>query len=248
MDIILVAILIYQLYNLVKGTVAIRIFLGILTIYLLWKLVEAFKMEMLGEILGQFISLGVIALLIVFQQELRRFLLMIGNTDFLSSGKKGGLFKFLSGQEDVEETALQPIIDACSSMSKSKTGALIVLARRSDPEVFSTGGDDLDMKLSAIALKSIFFKNSPLHDGAAIIKDNRIKAARCILPISEREDIPVNYGLRHRSAMGITEHTDAIAVVVSEETGEISLVFNGKITANLNVHELGTTLKKMLGN
>ncbi len=243
-DIVLVAFLIFQLYNLVKGTVAIKIFVGILAIYLLWKLVEAFQMEMLGEILGQFIGVGVIALLIVFQQELRRFLLLIGTSGFLSKKNNQGIIKKIMGQEKGIELNIDAIVEACDRMSASKTGALIVVAKKSDPSFYSSSGDKLDATLSARMIESIFFKNSPLHDGAIIIANDRIKEARCVLPVTENTKFPSEYGMRHRSAVGISENTDAIAIVVSEQTGAIAVAQNGDLTTNMNSAALEKVLLK----
>lgn len=239
-DIILVAFLIYQLYKIVKGTVAIKIFAGILAIYLFWKLVEALKMELLSEILGQFIGVGVIALIIVFQQELRRFLILIGTTGFRSDLAKR-LFNWKTVKTELNISA---IVNACSSMSKSKTGALIALSRTSDLyQLFSTGGEEADSKLSSAMIESIFFKNSPLHDGAVIISGNRIRAARCVLPVSEKKDFPSHLGMRHRAAVGITENSDGLAIVVSEQNGNISFCKEGIMQAKISPEELATLLQ-----
>ncbi len=246
LDIVLVAFLIYQLYNLVRGTVAIKILIGIISIYLLWKLVEAFQMQMLGEILGQFIGVGVIALLIVFQQELRRFLLIIGDTDILKSRKRLGILKHLLGKEVADETDIQEVVNACKKLSETRTGALIVLARKSDPMLFSFSGDKIDAKLSSRLVESIFSKNSPLHDGAVIIEKNRIKAARCVLPVSKNTKFPSELGMRHRSALGISESSDAVAIVVSEETGKIAVARERYLRTNVSLKDLRRILDKEL--
>lgn len=236
LDILLVALLLYQLYKLVKGTVAIRIFLGILAIYLLWKLVSAMQMEMLSEILGQFIGVGVLALIIVFQQEIRRFLLLVGSqSPFAGKGVVRKLLKWT--KQDYEEVQLNTnaIVKACFNMSKTKTGALIIIATDSELKFHAATGIEMNSKLSAIVLESIFFKNSPMHDGGVIIHNNTIKAAKCILPVSDSPDIPANFGLRHRAALGLTENSPAMAIIVSEETGHITFVqgksFDSDITA-----------------
>lgn len=239
LDIFFVALLLFQLYKLVKGTVAIRIFLGILAIYLLWKLVSAMQMEMLSEILGQFIGVGVLALIIVFQQEIRRFLLMVGSQSKIA--RKGFLKSFFNWSKEndgIEKLNTNAISKACLSMSKTKTGALIIIATDSELKYHASTGDEIDSKLTAVLLESIFFKNSPLHDGGVIIHNNRIKAARCILPVSDNPDIPASFGLRHRAAIGLTENSPALAVIVSEETGNISFCSNGKLTTNLSVEQL----------
>lgn len=246
LDIFLVAILIYQLYDLVKGTVAIKILIGIVSIYLIWKLVQAFQMEMLSEILGQFIGVGVIALLIVFQQELRRFLLLIGDTDLFQGKRRSGLLRKLMGQERENKTDLQEVVNACKKLSETRTGALIVIAKKSDPTLFSYSGEKIDAKLSSRLLESIFFKNSPLHDGAVIIVNDRIKAARCVLPVSKNARFPSELGMRHRSALGISESSDALAIAVSEETGKIALARDRYLMTDLGLTELRKVLEREL--
>lgn len=243
-DILLVAIIMFQLYKLVKGTVAIRIFLGILAIYLFWKIVEALQMELLSEILGQFIGVGVLALIIVFQQEIRRFLLLIGNNSFFSSGKSGKFFSLLKLKENKRETLnFKQVVKAVSALSKTKTGALIIIDSHSELKYYASSGEKINATVSAAMLESIFFKNSPLHDGGVIIENNTIIAARCILPVSENQEFPSHFGLRHRAAAGITETSRSIAIIVSEETGKISLAKEGRITYNIAIEELTEALK-----
>jgi diadenylate cyclase len=249
LDILLVAILMYQLYNLLKGTVAIRILLGILSLYLIWKLVEALKMELLDEILGQFIGVGVIALIIVFQQEIRRFLLIVGNRSILAQPrirKKFGAWKW--NDQKVEELNSKAIIKACFNMSKSKTGALIVISKDSELKYHASTGDQIDGIVSSNLLETIFFKNNPMHDGGVIIHSNKIKAARCILPVSDNPKIHASYGLRHRAAVGITENSTAVAIIVSEETGEISFCKNGNLKHKLEIDELRSLLEREFKN
>lgn len=241
-DILLVGIIIYQLYKLTRGTVAIKIFFGILAIYILWKLVSALQMEMLGEILGQFIGVGVIALMIVFQQELRQFLLFIGNREFLSN-KPSFLARWFSNKSEKGDPQLvESIIRACERMSKSKTGALIVVARNSDPAPFIRSSRKIDAALTAILLESIFFKNSPLHDGAVLIQDGRIVSASGVLPASESDETLKGVGMRHRAALGIAEQTDAIAIVVSEETGKIGYACDSNLELSVSLDELRSLL------
>lgn len=246
-DILLVAIILFQLYKLVKGTVAIRIFITILIIYLCWKISEAFKMELLSEILGQFIGVGVLALIIVFQQEIRRFLLVIGNSSFFSGGQGKNLFQLFRNKDNsIEKLNLLPIVEAVQSLSKSKTGALIVLDNHSELRFYSSSGEKIGAKASSMLLESIFFKNSPLHDGSVIIENNTIVAAGCILPISDNQNFPTHFGLRHRAAAGITEASQSTAIVVSEETGKISVVKKGEINYNISPEELKDQLEKEL--
>jgi diadenylate cyclase len=241
-DIVLVAILIYQVYNIVKGTAAIRIFVGVLLIYILWKMFELMKMELLSEILGQFIGVGVIALIIVFQPELRRFLILVGTTGVRDWPVAKRLFnwKNLKGDSINKDS----IIKACANMCESKTGALIVLTKTSDLFFVLRGGEPLDSKYSSRVIESIFFKNSPLHDGAVIISGNRITAARCVLPVTDNPDFPARLGMRHRSAVGITENTDAIAIIVSEQTGTLSYAKEGQMHNNISLQELEALLDK----
>lgn len=242
LDIFLVAILLYQLYRLVQGSVAMNIFVGILAIYFVWKIVEALKMDVLSEVLGQFINVGIIALLIVFQPELRRFLLFIGTPEILERFSFGK--RFFAGKKKIHSADLLCITKACKEMSESKTGALIIIATGADLNFYIKTGEQMDAKISAKTIESIFYKNSPLHDGAVIISKGRIRAARCVLPITERDDFPSHLGMRHRAASGITENSDALAIIVSEQTGEISLAKNGYIENGLSAEELKQRIEK----
>ncbi len=236
-DIFLVAIIFYEIYKLVKGTVAFNIFMGIFIIFVVWLMVKSLKMELLGSILGQLFGVGVIAIIIVFQQEVRRFLLMLGsryraNRRFSLEGLFLNQFKFASKE------SLKAIVEASLQMSQNRTGALIVLARESELQEYVETGEIIDSFISEELLKSIFFKNSPLHDGAVIVTLNRIKAARCILPVSQKLEISPVLGLRHRAAIGISEQTDAYVIIVSEESGHISVAFSGELLENLPPDEL----------
>ena len=227
LDIVLVALLLYYIYKLVKGTVAINIFIGIAIIYLIWKLTQILQMEMLSDILGKFIGGGFIALIIVFQQEIRRFLLMLGSTSI--STKKGFLkqMSFLKS-DSILKTNVEDIVKACEEMGKTKTGALIVIGKNNSLERFKSSGDTMNIEVNKPILKSIFFKNSPLHDGAIIIEDNLITATRVILPVARDVEIPLRFGLRHRAAIGVSLQSDALVLIVSEETGKISFIKNGE--------------------
>ena len=238
LDIFLVAILLYQLYRLVQGTVAMNIFIGILAIYFVWKIVQALKMDLLSEALGQFINVGIIALLIVFQPELRRFLLLIGTPEILQKFSLGRKLLGWKSKKKILSADLQAIIKACRQMSETRTGALITLATGSDLNFYIKTGEQLDAKISANTLESIFYKNSPLHDGAVIISGGKIRAARCVLPITEREDFPSHLGMRHRAATGITENSDALAIIVSEQTGEISFAKGGHLENGISPEKL----------
>ena len=236
-DILLVTLLLYQLYKLLKGSVAVKIFLGVLSIYLFYLVVKAVKMDLLTSILGQFINVGVIAALILFQQEIRKFLVIIGKTTAFNNDN---LFKRWPWKKRSTKSGfdLTPIVEAAKILGGTNTGALVVFSRSSELKFYAESGDIIDAELSKRLLLSIFQKNSPLHDGAVIIANKRIKAARCILPVSENEEIPANYGLRHRAAIGMTEVTDSVVLIVSEETGEIALAYNGQLFHNLSKAEL----------
>jgi len=243
LDILLVAALIYYIYKLLKGTVAINIFLGIAFIFLIWKVTQALKMEMLSGILGYLLSGGVIALIIVFQQEIRKFLLMIGTTNFSSKRSFLKQLKFLKSEIE-SETDVDTIVNSCIKLSKTKTGALIVIERTNNLD-FLANGDQMNAVVNEAILESIFYKNSPLHDGATVIRDNFIVATRVVLPLSS-EKIPARFGLRHKAAIGVTEKTDALCLLVSEETGEISYIKDGAFDLYIDYNELIEKIKEDL--
>lgn len=240
-DILLVAVIMFWIYRMTKGTNAPYILSGIIAIYLLWVVVRTLNMELLSTILGQLISVGAIALIIVFQPELRRFLQMIGlrqkNFNFITR-------IFTSAEEQVH-TNVTPIVTACREMSETKTGALIVIRQQSDLSLIASGGIAIDAKVSTSLLKNIFFKNAPLHDGAVLVEGDRIVAAKCILPVTQ-SDVPKSYGTRHRAAIGMSEISDAIIVVVSEENGYISIAQGGEIHRNIDPVRLQQTLQRYL--
>jgi len=244
-DIVLVAVLLYYVYKLIRGTVAINIFIGIAIVYLIWKLTVALQMELLSDILGKFLGGGFIALIIVFQQEIRKFLLMIGSTNFAS--KKGFLkqLKFLKS-DDIITTDVESIVYACKTMAQTKTGALIVIERNNNLDLIKQSGDKMQAEVNVPLLNSIFYKNSPLHDGAIIIEDNIITATRVILPLEKDISIPARFGLRHRAAIGVTMRSDALAIVVSEETGQISYIKNGEFVLFDDTESLVDLIKRDL--
>ena len=241
-DILLVAGLFYGLYRLLKGTSAMSIFIGIVAIFLFWQLVKALQMEMLTAILGAFVSVGFIALIIIFQPEIRRFLFTIG--DQAREGKLAQRFKFLRVRSNVD-LDIDSVAKACINMSDIKQGALILLTRKNNLDDIVSTGVVVNADISHSLIENIFFKNSPLHDGAMVIRHNRITAARCILPVTNKTNIPGHYGLRHRAAIGVTEVNDCIALVVSEETGNISMVTGGEIRT-INPSELKDIIEKEL--
>ena len=241
LDILIVAIIFYQIYRLVKGTAAINIFAGIFTFYLAWLLVRAFNMELISSILGQFIGMGMIALLIVFQQEVRRFLLLVGSKYNLQN--VFNLEKFFA-KPAIDVSVADAIVEACVNFSASRTGALIVLQQNTELYNYAQTGVIMKAKVTDELIENIFFKNTPLHDGAVIINDNKIIAARCILPVSDRRDIPGSMGLRHRAALGLSGVSDSYVVVVSEETGNITFFKDGNYKVRVKPEEL----KKFLSN
>ncbi|MFC5271269.1 diadenylate cyclase CdaA [Adhaeribacter terreus] len=245
LDVLLVTILLYQLYKLMTGSVALKIFVGFLSIYLTYLIVKAAGMELLTAILGQFMGVGVIAGIILFQQEIRKFLLLIGKTTAFNNEKLFRGFPWRR-EETTDRMNLTPFIEAAKSLAGKNTGALIVFAKSSELQFYADSGDFLDAAISKRLLLSIFNKTSPLHDGAVIIASNRIKAARCILPVTESEDVPASLGLRHRAAIGLSEVTDSVILVVSEETGQISIVNEGTVYRNLSSSDLRSKLNQFL--
>lgn len=244
-DIFLVSLLLYQLYKVLKGSIAVRIFLGLISVFMIYMVVKALKMKLLTAILGQFIGVGVIAAIILFQQEIRKFLLLIGKSTVFS---EDSFFINWPWKKKVkkEQFNLNPIVETAKILGGTNTGALIVFAKGSELKFYAESGDILDAQISKRLLIAIFQKNSPLHDGAVIIANGRIKAARCILPVSENDQLPAHLGLRHRAAIGMTEVTDSVVLIVSEETGQISLAVNGLIETNLSKGELKSKLNHYL--
>ncbi len=242
-DIALVSILLLQAYKLIRGSVAIKVFLGFLSLYLIYLVVRAAQMELLTNILGQFMGVGVIAVIILFQQEIRKFLLIIGRT---TAFDRDDLFKTIGGffKTGTDRLNFTPVIEAAKTMAGSNTGALIVMSKNSGLKFYAESGDRIDAIVSKRLLMSIFNKYSPLHDGAVIIYKNKIVAARCILPVTEQTDIPAQFGLRHRAAIGMSEITDTLIIVVSEETGQITTVKNGVDNHNLSPQELRQVLNE----
>ncbi len=247
-DIFLVALVLYLAYNLVKGTSAVNIFFGLAFIYLAYIIIKALELKLLTTIVSKFIDVGVIVIMIVFQPEIRKFLLYLGSNEFLKNNSLKSIltFNFSNTNAYNANLNLKDLVLACFNMSATKTGALIVIARKTDLKFFISTGDEIDSTLSNRLLENIFYKNSPLHDGAVIIVNNRIVAARCVLPVTEKENFPAHYGMRHRAAVGVTENTDAIAISVSEQTGAVSLTINGEIEANLTKEKLNFLLEKNL--
>jgi uncharacterized protein (TIGR00159 family) len=243
LDIIIVGYLMYQIYKLLRGSIAFNIFIGVLTLYVVWWLVGLLEMDLLSAVLGQFASVGVFIIVVIFQQEIRRFLLLLGNTTLKQRFNFIGRFMERDWQDsEKKKTQIETISRAMLRMSKKKTGALIVLANNINLEGIISSGVPLDAAISESLLESIFNKESPLHDGAVVLSNGKIKAASCILPVSENPNLPKSAGLRHRAAVGITERLNVAALIVSEETGRISLAYKGELNRNLNEKKLMESL------
>ncbi len=246
-DILLVAVLLYQVYKLIRGSLAMNIFLGILALYLVYLIVRAAQMELLATILGQFMGVGVLATIILFQPEIRKFLLLIGRTTEIN---RDDIFKTITNwrSESPEEFDINQLIEAVKTLKATRTGALIVFSRDIELKFYVETGDALDAQVNKRLLISIFNKQSPLHDGAIIINKGRIKAARCVLPVSENDHLPPHFGLRHRSAIGMSEITDTLILAISEETGRLILARNGHYLRALKLKQVEQKIMEYLHN
>lgn len=243
LDIIIVGLLLYAVYRILKGSIALNIVVGIILLYVVWGIVGILDMPLLSEILGQFVSVGFIALIIIFQPEIRRFLLYIGNTTLM--GRSGILGRYLrTPLRGNRDRNIKQIGDAIWNMASEKTGALIVIPKHLNIEGYSDSGKIINAEISEELIRSIFHKNSPLHDGAVVIYGGKIHAASCVLPISTNQDLPTNLGLRHRAGLGSSENSDTVAFIVSEETGDISVAVKGKLQRGLSKKMLLTILEE----
>lgn len=247
-DIVLVAMLLYYVYSLMKASGSLNIFYGILVFVAIWVLVsQVLEMKLLGNIFDKLVNVGVLALIVLFQEEIRRFFLTIG-----SQRRLGFLFRLFknrrtkSSVSGSENNAVMQIVLACEQMSKKYVGALIVFERSMSLRDVSNTGERIDATISSALIQNIFFKNSPLHDGAMIIKDGRIETAGCILPVSHDQNIPKSLGLRHRAALGIAQQSDAVVIIISEETGGITIASRGELKLRVSIEELESNLAKLL--
>ena len=245
-DIGMVSILLYQVYKLIRGSIAVNIFLGLLALYLVYLVVRAAQMELLATILGQFMGVGFIAMIVLFQPEIRKFLLVLGR----SAEFKENIFKSIANwrQRFTNDEDIQEILDAAKTLKGTKTGALVVFSRDTELKFYAETGDPIDSKVNRRLLLSIFNKTSPLHDGAVIIYKGRIKAARCVLPVSENDHLPPQFGLRHRAAVGMSENTDTLVMAISEETGRLILARNGKYLRSLKMQQVGIKILEYLNH
>lgn len=240
-DVVLVALMLYYMYRLMKDSGSLNVFVGILVFIFSWLFVsKMLQMRLLGSILDQLMSVGTLALVVIFQEEIRNFFRTLG-----SHRHFGFLSKFFSrDKKDSNATEVMPVVLACNSMAQQKVGALIVVQRNMSLDDIVKTGETINANISQRLVEAVFFKNAPLHDGAMIVQNGRITAAQCILPVSHNMNISKKLGLRHRSAIGVTEIYDAIAIVVSEETGTISAAIGGKLIQNLDARKLEEILTK----
>lgn len=245
-DILCVALMLYYLYRLMKESRSLNVFIGIIVFVIIWLFVsQVLEMRLLGSIMDKLVSVGVIAIIIIFQEEIRKFLYSLGAHQRM----RGFMKLFYSGgrnKKTMDKTAIMPIVMACINMSRGKVGALIVIERMVSLDDIIETGDRIDANINQRLIENIFFKNSPLHDGAMVVSKRRIVAAGCILPVSHNTDIPKELGLRHRAALGISQDSDAIAIVVSEETGGISLAIKGEFRLRVSGELLESILTKEL--
>ena len=245
-DIFLVALMLYYIYRLMKESRSLNIFSGIMVFIIIWLFVsKIIEMRLLGSILDKLVSVGVVALIVLFQEEIRKFLYSLGAHQRLRLITR---FFSVKNKEPEDKETIIPLVLACMNMARGKVGALIVLERSAPLEDIADTGEKIDARISQRLIENIFFKNSPLHDGAMLITHKRIKAAGCLLPVSHNQDIPKSLGLRHRAALGISQSSDAVTIVVSEETGNISVAIKGEFKLRLSAEELERLLAQELND
>ncbi len=246
-DILLVAIGLFYTYRLMKESRSLTVFMGIMMFVVVWLIVtQVLEMKLLGSILDKVVSVGVIGLVILFQDDIRKFLYNLGAHQRIKALQRLIVIgERRQNSEQIKQT-IMPIVMACMSMSKKKVGALIVIQRATPLDDIVATGELIDARISQQLLENIFFKNSPLHDGAVIVSEQRIRAAGCILPVSHSLHIPKELGLRHRAALGITHESDSVAIVVSEETGSISVAVSSEFQLRLTAEKLESILTQEL--
>ena len=251
LDILLLGLIIFFLFRWIRGSSAMSIFVAIISLYVIRMIVSAFNMKLMTAIMDMVMNVGVLALIVIFQPEIRKFLIKLGNR-YMNSTQGRAIVNRILGKNTQgpmgNAEVVNEIAEACRRMSEDKTGALIVIAHKNPLEEVISTGDRIDAAIHRRLIMNLFFKNSPLHDGALVIAGNRIVAVRCTLPITENKSLPANYGMRHKAAIGITEESDADVVVVSEETGKVSWVNGGKVTPIQNINELKLLLNEAMGN
>ena len=250
LDILLLGVIIFVAFRWLRGSSAMSIFVAIVSLYLIRVVTGAFNMRLMTAILDMILDVGVLAIIVIFQPEIRKFLIRLGNR-YMNNAKGRALIDRILGKKQTaaieRSEEVNDLAEACRRMSEDKTGALIVITHKNPLEEVISSGDRIDAGIHRRLIMNLFFKNSPLHDGALVISGDRIVAARCTLPITTRTNIPASYGMRHKAAIGITEETDADAIVVSEETGKISFVSRGNVTPIQNINELKLLLDKSMG-
>lgn len=250
LDILLLGLIIFFLFRWIRGSSAMSIFVAIVSLYVIRVLVSAFNMRLMTAIMDMVLDVGMLALIVIFQPEIRKFLIRLGNR-YMNSTRGKAILDRITGKVNkktlASSEAVNDLTEACRRMSEEKTGALIVIAHKNPLEEVISTGDRIDAAIHRRLIMNLFFKNSPLHDGALVIAGGRIVAVRCTLPITENKNLPANYGMRHKAAIGITEESDADVVVVSEETGRISFVKGGSVTTIQNINELKLLLTESLG-
>ena len=250
LDILLLGLIIFFLFRWIRGSSAMSIFVAIVSLYIIRVIVSAFNMRLMTAIMDMVLDVGVLALIVIFQPEIRKFLIRLGNR-YMNSAQGRAILNRITGKGNTRSLrsseAVNDLTEACRRMAEEKTGALIVIAHKNPLEDVISTGDKIDATIHRRLIMNLFFKNSPLHDGALVIAGNRIVAVRCTLPITENKNLPAYDGMRHKAAVGITEESDADAVVVSEETGRISFVKAGKVTPIQNINELKLLLTESMG-
>ena len=241
-DIVLVALMLYYIYRLMKESRSLNVFIGIMLFVVIWLFMsQVLEMRLMGSILDKLVSVGVVGLIVLFQGEIRKFLYNLGGHQRVQN-----LMRFFRGREveEVDKEAIMAVVMACMSMSRNRVGALLVVERATPLDDIMETGERIDARINQRLIENIFFKNSPLHDGALVISKHRLEAAGCILPVSHNHDIPKSLGLRHRAALGITQSSDALSIVVSEETGRISVAMRGELQLRLSAEQLESILTK----
>ena len=239
LDIILLSLIIFLAFKWLRGTSAVSIFIAIISLYMIRIIAIVLNMQLISTVMGTILDVGMLAIIVIFQPEIRRFLTNLGNKYQSMNKEKNFITRYFSGQsQSLDGDAVNEICEACKAMSEEKTGALIVIQNKASLDNIVSTGDTINANIHRRLLMNLFFKNSPLHDGAIVIRNNKIEAARCTLPITDKTNIPAHYGMRHKAGIGLSEIADASVVVVSEETGNISYILNGKIRTIGNINEL----------
>ncbi len=237
LDIFLLSLFLFYIYRVLKNSGSKALFMGIMTFIALWILIsKIFEMRLMGTILDKFVSIGVLILIIIFQEEIKKFLVTIGSAEKWKSFRR--IFRNKKESDDVQEHYIAPILLACMNMAKKKIGALIVIEKNIDLSSWMFAGERFNADVNARLIESVFFPNSPLHDGAMMIAQGKIKSAGCVLPVANNSDLNKDLGLRHRAALGLSQKVDAKVIIISEERGTISLAYHGELEHNVSAEQL----------